>query len=222
LGKAYLADGSQRADEKQKGEVQEEKLDSWRAGGGKAARLWQSDLKTGKQWPTTPLNAGHRRDFYRLTDPDKDPVMIEKKLSEIEGTIAPILKRLDSERRMSDADELGSLIVFMAIQWIRVPAFRPTVLGVTESLMQERMANALSTPVAWSQVLREARHTRRQPWKRLSEDARVYRVGRLLLQCWQRLVRKDGIYRGNRREVLPGKEVLGDWCQRGRRLYCLR
>jgi Protein of unknown function (DUF4238) len=132
----------------------------WLAGftedGNNAARLWQSNLKTGKQWPTTPLNAGHRRDFYRLTDPEKDPVMIEKKLSEIEGTIAPILKRLDNDRRMPDADELGSLIVFMAIQWIRVPAFRPTIQGVTESLMQEHMADALSTPEAWSQVLRQA------------------------------------------------------------------
>jgi hypothetical protein len=124
--------------------------------GEKTSRLWQSDLNSGRQWPTTSADAGHRRDFYRLTDPSKDPLLIEKKLSEIEDTIAPILKRLDKELRMPDDDELGSLIVFMAIQWVRVPAFRPVVLGIMESTMQSNMSDALSSPEAWSQTLRDA------------------------------------------------------------------
>jgi hypothetical protein len=63
----------------------------WLAGftesGQKDGKLWQTDLDAQRQWPTNPLNAGHQRDYYRLSDPRKDPLAVEKKLSEIEGTI---------------------------------------------------------------------------------------------------------------------------------------
>jgi hypothetical protein len=74
--------------------------------GEKDGRLWQTDIKASNQWPTSPINAGHQRDFYRLSDPRKDPLLVETKLAEIEGTIAPILQRLDRERRRPDDDEL--------------------------------------------------------------------------------------------------------------------
>lgn len=122
----------------------------------KDGRLWQTDLDAHRQWPTSPLNAGHQRDFYRLSDPRKDPLAIETKLSEIEGSIAPILQRLDQERRLPDADELGSLIVFMAIQWIRVPAFRPILFDFTDSFLQANMEEALATPESWERALRAA------------------------------------------------------------------
>jgi Protein of unknown function (DUF4238) len=68
----------------------------------KDGRLWQTDVDAHRQWPTSPLNAGHQRDFYRLSDPREDPLAVETKLSEIEGTVAPILQRLDQERRLPD------------------------------------------------------------------------------------------------------------------------
>ena len=45
----------------------------WLAGftdtGEKDGRLWVTDLKRRKQWPSNPRNAAHRRDFYRVSDP---------------------------------------------------------------------------------------------------------------------------------------------------------
>jgi hypothetical protein len=120
------------------------------------SRIWQSALKSKNQWPTTPANAGHRRDFYRLTDANIDPVLIEKRLSEIEDAIAPLFKQLDSELRMPDKDELENRIVFMAIQWIRVPAFRPLALGIAEELLRSKISTALNTPESWNQLLRDA------------------------------------------------------------------
>jgi hypothetical protein len=130
----------------------------WLAGftdsGQKDGRLWQTDVNAHRQWPTSPLNAGHQRDFYRVYDPSKDPLVIETKLSEMEGLIAPILQRLDQKRRLPDADELTSLIIFMAIQFIRVPAFRPLLFGITDSVIRSRMAEVLATPESWEQALR--------------------------------------------------------------------
>jgi hypothetical protein len=57
----------------------------WLAGftetGQKDGRLWITDLKKGKQWKSTPRKAGHRRDFYRFSDPQLDPVAAEKAYS---------------------------------------------------------------------------------------------------------------------------------------------
>ena len=132
----------------------------WLAGftdsGQKDSRLWQTDVNAHRQWPASPLKAGRQRDFNRLSDPSKDPLVVETKLSEIEGTIAPILQRLDQARRQPDQDELSSLIVFMAIQFIRVPAFRPILHGIADSFLRSELAEALATPESWEQTLRAA------------------------------------------------------------------
>ena len=79
-------------------------------------RLWVTDLSRQKQWATTPENAGHIRDFYRLSEPTPDPVVVEKFFSELESRVAPILKSVDRERRPPNDDELDALLHFMAYQ----------------------------------------------------------------------------------------------------------
>jgi len=51
-------------------------------------------------------NAGHERDFYRLSD----PVVVEKAFSALEGAVAPTLRSIDQERRWPDNDELDALL----------------------------------------------------------------------------------------------------------------
>lgn len=57
---------------------------------------------------------------------------------------------------MPDADELSSLNFFMAIQSIRVPAFRPILSDFTNSFLRSKLAEALATPESWEQTLRGA------------------------------------------------------------------
>jgi hypothetical protein len=127
----------------------------WLAGftetGENDGRLWVADLKRKKQWPSSPINAGHRRDFYRLSDPELDPVAVEKALSEIEDLIAPLLRSIDVERRGPTPEELEPLLFFMAIQWVRVPAFRPLVLAIADSINR----NSLKSREEWATTLRE-------------------------------------------------------------------
>src|SRR4051794_2465165 len=82
----------------------------------KNGRLWVTDLKKRKQWSSSPANVGHRRDFYRVSEPSLDPTVVETALSKMESAIAPVLRDLDRERRRPTIDELEDLLAFMAIQ----------------------------------------------------------------------------------------------------------
>jgi hypothetical protein len=132
----------------------------WLAGftetGQKTSRLWVTDLKKRKQWPSSPRNAGHRRDFYRISAAQLDPAAFEKLFSKIEGVVAPILKTLYEEPRTPLDDELECLLFFAAFQYVRVPAFRPVVLKIADSLHRGWMAKALKSPASWVKALRRA------------------------------------------------------------------
>src|SRR5205807_2830981 len=110
----------------------------WLAGftesGENDGRLWVTDLSRQKQWATTPENAGHIRDFYRLSEPTPDPVVVEKFFSELESQVAPIIKKLDRDLRVPNQDELDALLNFIAFQWVRVPRFRPYALQILDRL----------------------------------------------------------------------------------------
>jgi hypothetical protein len=49
---------------------------------------------------------------------------------------------------------MESLCIFMALQWSRVPAFRPKVLDVAYKINRANMARALRNPASWRRVLK--------------------------------------------------------------------
>lgn len=132
----------------------------WLAGftetGETDGRLWVTDFSRKRQWQTTPEKAGKIRDFYRLSDPAPDPVVVEKMFSELESVSGPILNNLDTERRPPTADELDALLQFIAIRWARVPAFRPLVLEVLDKLARRKFAESLQCRETWIAALKEA------------------------------------------------------------------
>jgi Protein of unknown function (DUF4238) len=132
----------------------------WLAGftetGQKTGRLWVTDLRKRKQWPSNPQNTGHRRDFYRTADAQGDPVAAEKFFSKIEGAVAPVLKRLYEKPRARLEDELEDLLFFAAFQYVRVPAFRPVVLKIADSLHRRWVAEALKSRTSWTKALKKA------------------------------------------------------------------
>jgi hypothetical protein len=133
----------------------------WLAGftdtGNQDGKLFVTDFKRRNQWGAVPGTAGFIRDFYRLEDERaSDPVMVEKALSQIEDAIAPILRDIDREVRPPTVEEMEPLVYFMAIQWSRVPAFRPLVLGVLDKLSSEQIAKELESPERWKRALEKA------------------------------------------------------------------
>jgi hypothetical protein len=133
----------------------------WLAGftetGEKDGKLWLTDLQRRKQWGAVPGTAGFIRDFYRLEDKGaSDPVVAEKALSQIEGEVAPILRVVDREMRAPGVEELETLLYFIAVQWARVPAFRPFILGVMDKFSHEQIGKELESPQSWRRALVKA------------------------------------------------------------------
>jgi Protein of unknown function (DUF4238) len=131
-------------------------LSGFTESGQKDGRLWVTDLKLKKQWPSSPANSGHRRDFYRISSDKADSVEAEQLFSKIEDTAGPLLKALDRELRGPRKQELDDLLYFIAIQWVRTPAFRPTILFIADSYYRSRIEQALRTRESWTELLKEA------------------------------------------------------------------
>jgi hypothetical protein len=120
----------------------------------KDGKLHVTDLQRKKQFgPISPQNVGHRKDYYRISNPPlEDPVAVEKIFADIESTVGPVLKALDKEKRgHKDGVELGTLLEYMAIQFARVPAFRATI----DRTIQAKISQALISPQAWENTLHE-------------------------------------------------------------------
>jgi hypothetical protein len=117
--------------------------------------LWVTDLKRKKQWRCKPSEAGHRRDFYRIDDPaHSDPLAIEKIFSRVESDVVPVFRILTHEKRgPKDGIELGTLLEYMAIQWIRVPTFRAIIGRTVYSHFSD---DVLSSRESWERALRKA------------------------------------------------------------------
>ena len=124
--------------------------------GRKDGRLTVTDLKRQKQWTTTPPNAGHRRDFYRVADPKLDPVWFERTFSEVETIIGPVLRDLYEKPQEPGVEAMDALMYFAALQYIRVPAFRPVLLRVADSINRSMISGALKSPQSWAKALKKA------------------------------------------------------------------
>jgi hypothetical protein len=133
----------------------------WLAGftenGEKDGRLYVTDFTRNKQWNTSPDKAGHQRDFYRLVEsPNLEPLVYEKLLANIESDAAPIFKELDRTLTEPTVDQLEVLLVFMASQWIRVPAFRHFVLRTADSIHRSYRLKSLRSRKTWTVALKKA------------------------------------------------------------------
>lgn len=213
----------------------------WLAGftetGEKNGRLWVTDFSRERQWATTAAGAGHIRDFYRLESEDaEDSVVVETTLSRIENEIAPILRSIDQEMREPSVAELEPLLFFMAIQWTRVPAFRPFILGVFSKFSEEQLAKDLETPDTWRRTLNKAGISPGEPgaeYSRMKDhfeskgyeltaptdwytEKALQAVGDitpgLTKRYWSTLVSSSGSFIGNDKPVIlegPKGKVLG-------------
>jgi hypothetical protein len=158
----------------------------WLAGftetGEKDGKLWVTDLGRRKQWQTSPGNIGFINDFYRLSDAQIDPVIVEKAFSQIEGAVAPILKSLDREQRAPGIEEFSALLPFIALQWARVPSFRPMVFKVLNDVTRGKLAVDLANEESWKKALKKAGITEDAPGASYESMMEFYQSGRYSLK----------------------------------------
>jgi hypothetical protein len=157
----------------------------WLAGftdsGEKDGRLYVTDLARRKQWQASPNTAGHIRDFYRLSDDQLDPVIVEKGFAEIEGGVAPILRSLDRERRGPGVEEFSVLLPFIALQWARVPSFRPMAFKVLNDVTRDKLATDLKSKETWRRALARAGMSEDDPGAAYESMMEYYRDGQFSL-----------------------------------------
>jgi hypothetical protein len=53
-------------------------------------------------------------------------------------------------------EDLDTLFYFAALQYIRVPAFRPVLLRIADSINRSIISGSLKSPAAWAAALRKA------------------------------------------------------------------
>jgi uncharacterized protein DUF4238 len=68
----------------------------------------------------------------------------------IRRSIAPLFKALDKEPRGPYRHEWEPLFTYIAVQWMRVPAFRPTLLRITDTIHRRFLAEVLKTRESWA------------------------------------------------------------------------
>jgi hypothetical protein len=105
--------------------------------------LWVYEKSKTAPRASTPRKEGHRENYYTFTDrgfPDDSP---EKILSKAESMVAPTIKRLRNPLfTMGDA-ERRELYSFVALMFVRVPAYRDFV-----DAQAGRMMKRLSQDIA--------------------------------------------------------------------------
>ncbi len=142
----------------------------WLAGftenGKKTERFFVTDLVRRKQWTAKPAAVGYKIDLYRASD-GADPVRWETKLGEFEQIIAPLFRRFFVEPGLVSPEELYDLQVFAAIQFIRLPAFRPFIEGVAKQ----------NYPDILSSLLRSREHLERVSKRCASSTDLSFEVG---------------------------------------------
>ncbi len=109
------------------------------------AVLYVLDKDQLRQWPSTPRQTAHKRDFHAI-DPrnGSDPMVVEKALSQLEGKWASTLRSVVQNQKLPADDSFGDLMVFVAFMAVRVLRIRDILSGfidrVSKSMFQLRLA----------------------------------------------------------------------------------
>lgn len=103
--------------------------------GGESDRLWVFDQREGRQWPSTPKQSAHKRDFNRIdARSGGDPMAVERHFSKLEDEIAPVLREIIATRRLPAGPAAYAVFIkFIALSICRIPALRSAVSSFFEA-----------------------------------------------------------------------------------------
>lgn len=100
---------------------------------GAKPHLWVYDKKSGKKFKTTVEKIAGERDFYQVAVGDLK-LSLEEGLSRLESESSKIIHRIIAMRSVGvlNEDERIVLAVFVAVQMLRVPNHRESMLAISE------------------------------------------------------------------------------------------
>lgn len=120
-------------------------------------RLYAIDAKRGTDYEANPANLVVERDFYRAENKSGDPYLVEKKLSESESLVTPVLRRIDQTLKLPTGEDLHHLIFFIANLWARARHFRATLDDFVGRISRKIAWDLIATRERWDGFVAKAK-----------------------------------------------------------------
>jgi len=96
--------------------------------GLKNAEFHVLDQSLKKNWRSTPKGSGFKENFYRIKNSsDGDEMAIEKKLADLEGSWASVLRDTIQSGKLPTGEAFEELMMFVAFLAARVPGIRDNI-----------------------------------------------------------------------------------------------
>jgi hypothetical protein len=102
--------------------------------GNKDGRLYVLNVQTGKGFSTAPANVAVKRDFNIIDDDDKPIDALEKAMSQFEGPLSNVLRRIRESSTYPSAEDLNWVLNLVSLVATRNPRRR----AMRESFMLQR------------------------------------------------------------------------------------
>src|SRR2546430_13018155 len=104
-----------------------------------------------------PDKSARRRDYYRLEGDPDDPTRVETGLGLAETAAAPILKAIIETRTLPEPDDLGVLLVFLALLESRGTGMRESLIQVTEKSTVAKLRAIFDNEERWTELREKIR-----------------------------------------------------------------
>lgn len=107
--------------------------------GQKDGRLWVFDQTQNRQWPSTPQNSAHWRDFNRIrAGAARDGFDVERGFGEFESDVAVVVREILATRTLpGPSRNYDLLMTFLALSVNRVPKVRDSISGFVDEVRQK-------------------------------------------------------------------------------------
>lgn len=119
--------------------------------GTRDGKLHTFDLSNGRVWQTNTIEIAHENGFNAVDGQDREA--LEKRLSEFEHEVAPILKGIREHRVLPEGEARLKLMQFVATLAIRNPVNRRRQSTLETDVLRASLRFYLSSPERWSASL---------------------------------------------------------------------
>ena len=139
--------------------------------GTRDGKLHAFDLSNGRVWQSTTIKIAHENGFNAIGGPDREA--LEKRLSEFEDKIAPILRGIRENGTLPEGEPLCKLMQFVAMLAIRNPVNRRRQSTFETEILRSSLHFYLSSAECWSAMVGELSGEQDSPLAKLTfEDAK--------------------------------------------------
>jgi hypothetical protein len=103
-----------------------------------------------------PKFEAHRENYYIFSDRGSPDDAAEKTLSKIESTVAPFFRKVGNLQFEISAEQRGNLYVFVAMLFVRVPAYREFMDKQAAEMMRKQNTNLAGDREKFYESMRRA------------------------------------------------------------------